>query len=107
MPWPAVEVAKLAVGDAHIGCVRVAVNDPGDGIARYMVLTHRVADVHQFGGGGIFKEKNAFFGREPFEAKGALEEIGCVHISYAGTLFRQLGSSRNSVPAYIFWKTKK
>jgi hypothetical protein len=80
VPGPAVKIAELAVRDANVGRVRVAVNDPCDGIARHMMLAHGIAHVHQFGGRRIFKKKNAFFGAKPFESEGALEEVGNVHI---------------------------
>lgn len=62
MARPAVEVAELAIGDTHVCRIRVTVNDPCDGITWHMMLSNGITDVHQFGGGGIFKEKNAFFG---------------------------------------------
>jgi hypothetical protein len=99
---PPVEVAKLAVGDAHVGGIGIPVDDPGDGIARYVVLPDGVAHVHKLGGGGIFKQKNTFFRCQPFEAQGALEEFGDVHNAAPETLVPASCFFRNGVPACIF-----
>jgi hypothetical protein len=76
----AVKIAELAVGNANVGRIRIAVNDPGDDIARHMVLADGISDVHQFRGRGIFEKKNTFFRRKPFQAEGTLEEIRNIHI---------------------------
>ncbi len=47
MAGAAIEVAELAIGDAHIGGVGIAVYDPGDDIVGHMMLPEAVADVHQ------------------------------------------------------------
>jgi hypothetical protein len=43
------------------------------------VLPQGVAHVHQFGGGGIFKQENAFLGSEVVEAKGTVEKVVGAH----------------------------
>ena len=62
MSGAAVKITKLAIGVADVGRIGVAVNNPRDGIARYVMLPHSVGNVHQFSGSRIFKEKNTFFG---------------------------------------------
>lgn len=71
-----------------------------------MVLPHGVADVHEFGGGGIFKKKNTFFGREPFEAECAVEEVGDVHNCTPELLFRPR-LCRNRSSGVHFWGKQK
>jgi hypothetical protein len=75
----AVEITELTISDTDIRGIRIAVNNPGDHISGHMSLSQCGADVHQFGGGGIFEEEHPFFGAEPFEAQGALEEIRDMH----------------------------
>lgn len=64
VPRPAVEVAELAIGDADVGGVGVAVYDPGHYVSGYMLLPQLVGGVHQLGGGAIFEEEEALFGAE-------------------------------------------
>ncbi len=80
MSWDAVKITKLAIGNTHIGGIRIAVDDPGYDAGRDMVPTHAVAHLHELGGAGIFKKKNAFFGAKPFHSEGALEQIRNIHL---------------------------
>ena len=79
VPRPAEEVAEFAVGDADVGGVGVAVNDPSDYATGHMVLAQAVAHVHQFGGGRIFQQKNTFLGAEVVEAEGSVEQVVGLH----------------------------
>ncbi len=73
VPGPAVEVAELAVGDTDVGGIAVAVDDPGDRLLRHRLEAELVGDVHQFGGGGVFEQPDAFFGGEPVAVESSLE----------------------------------
>ena len=82
VPRAAVEVAELTVGDADVGRIGIAIDDPGDGVTRYVVLAQFIADVHQFTGMGIFKQKNTLFGTEKIPAQGALKQFVDMHVLY-------------------------
>jgi hypothetical protein len=61
MTGDAVEVAKLAIGHAHIGGVHVPVDDPGNLAMWYLDFAQLVGYIHQLGKRGILKEKDTFF----------------------------------------------
>ena len=82
MAGPAKEVAELAVGDANIGGIGIAVNDPGDHISRHMVLPEAIANKHELCRGGILEEENAFFCREVFQVEGFLKQVVDTHNSW-------------------------
>ncbi len=62
MARPAVKVAELAIGYAHIGRIGIAVDDPGDLGAGHHLLSQLITHIHQCRGRGMLKEGQTFFG---------------------------------------------
>src|SRR6478672_5855681 len=60
----AIEVAKLTIGDTHIGRIHVAVYLPGYLSVRYLFLAKFIGYIHQISECSVFKQKQAFFYRE-------------------------------------------
>ena len=49
MSRSAVEIAEFTIGDAYIGCIRVAVYNPSDNIAWHLLLSEGITHIGQFG----------------------------------------------------------
>ncbi len=63
MPGHTEEVAELAVGNAHVGGVHIAVYDPGHFAIVALGLAQLIAYEHEVGKRSVFKEELPFFGR--------------------------------------------
>jgi hypothetical protein len=62
------KITEFAIRDTNVGCVAIAVYNPGYFIVWNVPKTEFVRDIHQFGSRCIFQQKNTFFFREPFQA---------------------------------------
>ncbi len=75
MPWNAVEIAKLAIGDTYISCIDITVDLPGNFSVRHLFFTAFIGHVHELRQPGLFKKEHTFFNSEEFEIEGFLEEV--------------------------------
>src|ERR1017187_3363077 len=55
-----VEIAKLAIGNANIGCIQVSVDNPGNLIIRLALFSELIPHKHQLRCSGRIKKKYPF-----------------------------------------------
>ena len=67
MPGDPVKITKLTVGNTYIGGIHIAVYLPGNFIIGYLYFAHFISHIHQFGKGGMFKQKHPFFYAQEFK----------------------------------------
>jgi hypothetical protein len=75
----AIEIAKLAIGNAHIGSVYISVNLPRYFTLGNLFFSHFVRYKHQFSQRCMLKKKNTFFYRKKTKLLRLLIEISQVH----------------------------
>ena len=108
MPGYAVKIAEFTVRHADIGGVAVAVDDPGDHIARHQFQAQPVRGSHQDAQGGIPVEKCPFPDAQELPLKGFFDQAvnghGAKVIGYIVIRNNSLSLQRAD---YEFWKGTK
>ena len=67
------KIAELAVGCTDIGCIDIAVDDPGYFSIGLFQFSNPVGSKDQFSRGSIFKKKDPFFQTEKFQTHGLFQ----------------------------------
>jgi hypothetical protein len=70
MTGDSIKVTEFAIGNAYIGGVGIAVDNPSNFPVRLLSFTEFIPNINQVGRGCIFKKKNTFFYAQPLHVKG-------------------------------------